>query len=158
YNIYLPKLEHFIENSKIKSKYYPTEFPILYFISRWYSGGLKQKFIDILLEHKNFIGGFGNVLNTALAISSLLNFNYPVSQLDDSVNYLLHERVKNHWEVFAFCNDPMQLRKQFVAGSPALTTAFCLEALQKYQMAYKFLYSVSLSFESDFYASVVSKV
>ena len=53
----IPNLSRFI-NSKIakldfNSPYYPTPFPIIYFISKFYNGKHKERIINFLLERQN---------------------------------------------------------------------------------------------------------
>jgi hypothetical protein len=72
-------------------------------------------------------------LDTALAVNSLLNLKIDLKILWPSINYLIKNQKKDgSWKTSAFCIDPAINRETYYAGSPALTTAFCVEALNKY--------------------------
>jgi hypothetical protein len=49
--------------------------------------------------------------------------------VERSIEYLYQTSEKGTWPAYAFCCDPVINKKQYYAGSKALTTAFCLEAL-----------------------------
>lgn len=137
--IEIPNLTKFI-NSKIAktdffSPYYPSPFPIIYFISRFYKGKYKEKIIKYLIDKQQATGSFGNPLYTALAISSLINLGFPVQKLKLSMEYLLKNQKNEYWKAYGFCFDPSKNGKKYISGSSYLTTAFCLEALNKYQDA-----------------------
>jgi len=118
-----------IDQNKLVSPYYPSIYPVIYFISRFYKS---KKLIDIILSHQKS-GHWGNPLNTALAIISLINQEIDPKILLPSINYLIKNQQKNgSWKISSFCIDPSINRQTFYAGSSALTTAFCIEALTKY--------------------------
>lgn len=118
-----------IEEEKLNSPYYPSIYPVAYFISRWFKS---KKLIKIILAKKKK-DNWGSPLNTALAISSLLNLGVEAKKLEPSINYLIKEQKKDgSWKTGAFCIDPAINKKTYYAGSPTLTTAFCLETLNKY--------------------------
>jgi len=130
-DIKLPNLQLFFkkrfQKEKLQSSYYPSLYPCLYFLSRFYAD--KKGIEKILLTKKNKEGYWENPLYTSLAILALLNGNFPPKKLEKSIAYLLEQQNKNHWEAYAFCIDPAQKGKTYYAGSPALTTAFCLTGL-----------------------------
>ncbi|MBI2039653.1 hypothetical protein HYT18_01115 [Candidatus Microgenomates bacterium] len=135
-DISLPNLNKFIA-SKIKqleSPYYPSIYPLVYFIARFsgqnkrYSSNLRK-----LLFRKQQEGRWENPLDTALATSALLYLGISFQQLTPIIDYLLSQQNLNgDWDAFAFCLDPALSGKKHYSGSPVLTTAFCLESLQKY--------------------------
>jgi hypothetical protein len=133
-NITLPNLQLFFEN-KIKkrefgSRYYPSVYTQLYFLSRFYSKSNKI-LVDLLFTLKKN-EKWENPLNTALAILALLNLGAPLEQLTKSVRYLMSEQKNGTWDAYGFCLDPAKEKKAYYAGSNTLTTFFCLAALQKY--------------------------
>lgn len=132
----LPDLNDFIENKIIKcecvSPYYPSTLPIAYFISRFYKGRHKEKIIKYLLNRESPRGGWRNPLDTALAVSALLNLGVEEVSLRKAINYLLKTQKRGGWEAGAFCLDPALDKKKYYAGSTALTTGFVVEALAKY--------------------------
>ncbi len=137
-DIHLPKLDAFIEtsihNDELSSPYYPSVYPIIYFISRFYKGKYIGKMKDFLLSKRHKDYSWGNPLQTALCVSALLNFGVDPSEVTKSVNWLVDLQEDGCWLPYAFCIDPAREGKTFYAGSSALTTALCLESLSKYLM------------------------
>lgn len=132
----LPNLTEFVEarikKNNITSPYYPQIYPILYFICRAYPKNSKtQKIADILLSKMNQQGYWENPLNTALAISALLSIGVPVSRVENGIKYLIKQK-EGLQKAYSFCIDPAINNTIYYSGSPALTVAFCLEALGKY--------------------------
>lgn len=139
HDIYLKPTVSFIEKSIDKnqyaSPYYPTYLQVIYFISRFYRGPKAVEMAEFVLTKIKKDGSWGTALETALAISSLLNFSVPAKKLKNSVEYLLKNQKNGGWPIGAICLDPAKNGKTRYSGSRALTTAFVLEALQKYQTA-----------------------
>ncbi|MBU4421375.1 hypothetical protein L6259_01795 [Candidatus Parcubacteria bacterium] len=125
-------IEQTIEKEKYISPYYPSEYPIIYFISRFYRGSKQKQITDYLLSRQDADNKWENPLYTALAVSALLNFGCNKNILEKSILYLTGEYQNGAWPAYAFCIDPSLGGNKYYAGSPALTTAFCLEALSKY--------------------------
>lgn len=122
--------EDAIQASSYASRYYPNEYPLLYFIARWYSGALRHKLANDIISRQAPNASWGSPLNTALAITSLVRMNIAVPRLSEAVAFL--RQSQNHdgsWDAEPFCYDPMIQGVSHYAGSSALTTAFCLEAL-----------------------------
>jgi hypothetical protein len=137
----LPELiafqEHNIQQENFRSPYYPSFYPIVYFLSRCYRGNLGYKISGHILRHQNIQGYWQNPLDTALAVTSLLNLNFPPEQLKSAIQYLLESQDNGSWFTSPFCFDPNIEEQKYVAGSESLTTAFCCEALCLYQKAIK---------------------
>lgn len=123
-------VEDAVDIKKYTSPYYPSVYPVIYFISRFYKGEKRKKIIDELLERRED-DNWGNPLDTALAMSSLVNFGFPAENLKKSAEYLVGEQKNGGWVATAFCIDPSIEKEKYYAGTPALTTAFCLEAIHK---------------------------
>lgn len=138
-NIHLSGLTKYIESEiikeKFKSPYYPSFYPIIYFISRFYKGKYASKIRQFLLLKKEKNETWGNSLHTALAISSLLNLNYPPENLKPSILSLVKEQKHGQWKAYGFCFDPSKNTIQYFSGSDALTTALCIQALNKYMQS-----------------------
>lgn len=134
--INLPNLSKFFDEAidgwQLKSKYYPNEYSTIYYLSRFYDGNGKQKIISWLKRKKKKNGSWGNSLNTALAILSLINLGTKDSVSINSIERLLSSQKEGIWPACGFCLDPMIDQKKYYSGSPALTTAFCLLSLKKY--------------------------
>ena len=138
-DVFLPNMRKFLVGQIIKkninSKYYPTQFPVAYFLSRYINLDktvafkYKKALQKMILSNKKNDGSFGNPLNTALATSSLLRLGISPKIVEKSIKYLNKTNKNGIWKAYAFCLDPMINKKQYYSGSKALTTAFCLEAL-----------------------------
>lgn len=137
HDIILPQMTRFVEQSieqnKLNSPYYPSTHTILYFISRFYKGPKKRILKTILLEEN--LRKSTNPLDLALTITALLNLKCNPHLLEEAVLNLLKQQTKGAWPAHAFCIDPAIKRQKYFAGSSALTTAICIEALQKYEYA-----------------------
>lgn len=135
HGVTLKNVERFIESAITKqaytSPYYPSVYPAVYFISRWYQGGMVHALIDTLCERESRDGGWGNPLDTALAVSALCNFGVAESSVERGIERLrMWQEPDGSWPARAFCIDPSIESVRHYAGSTSLTTAFCLEALQ----------------------------
>ncbi len=135
-DIQLPNLTEFFEKklkrNDVLSPYYPSFSAPLFFLSRFYRGTQKKVIENILITAKNKNGKWENPLKTALGVLSLLNLGYPYEKLEESISYLQQTQNNGKWEAYGFSIDPTINGKKHFAGSPALTTAFCLAAIQKY--------------------------
>lgn len=119
-------------------KWYRNPLVIYYFISRNYYKGIASlhpardpiiRRIEALIKPGGLIGN--SSFDTALALNTLLNFNYDVNNLTITVNYLLSAQAANgSWprNVF-YWGGPA---KKIGWGAEALSTAFCLEGLARY--------------------------
>ncbi len=139
-DIHLPGLDAFIEECIESKKYsfpYCSDYPGIYFISRFYKGNKKAEMIDHILAGKKINGAWENPLHTALAISALLNLSEGKlhTYLGDSIQYLLKEQNHGSWKPYSFFFQMRTSEKTVYAGSASITTALCLEALWKYHVA-----------------------
>lgn len=132
----LPNLETLaderIAEGRLSSPYYPSPYPVEYFLSRWYRGEHRERLRAQVLARQPHARS--NPLHTALVVSAGLNLGAEPAAVAEAVDWLrtLGERqVQPH----AFCIDPAIDGLQYVAGSRALTAAFCLEAIAKYDEA-----------------------
>lgn len=144
-DVHLPNINSLVEqaitNNKLHSPYYPSVYPIIYFISRWYPSLPKtakrqtntKKLVKFLLSKRDSYDRWNNPLDTALSVSSLLNFGVPPGKIKRSIDYLIHKQQKKALKAYPFVTELVQKRKTTYAGSSALTTAFFLEAVAKYQ-------------------------
>jgi len=132
----LPNIVKFIEKAinaqKYESQYYPSIYPIVYFISRFYRGKKQKKIIEFLLPKQEKNGKWENPLNIALVVSALLNLGVESKKMEHAVGYLIKSQKNGCWPAYAFCLDPAIKGEKYYAGSSELTTAFCLEAINKY--------------------------
>ena len=119
--------------------WYRNTFTFYYFFSRTLAKGISvtkaiyQAIITRIIAQSKSDGSIGNSpLNTAFAITCLVNLNYKGKLLQDAVSYLVKsQKETGEWprQIF-FYSGP----KQAVGwGSEELTTGFCIEALANYQ-------------------------
>lgn len=164
--IELTNLNRYIEKNitlrKLISPYYPSSLPILYFISRFYVGKEKTIIIKQLLSTRNSKGYWDNPLDTALGICVLLHYNTPPEELTHAVGYIIEQQRENNLKAFPFYTGVNPKKdKTYFAGSSALTTAFCLEAIAKYQKALVKNENQALSKQTDekkIYQAIVDRV
>ncbi len=135
--IELPQLNDYIDDHVqgciFDSPYYPHIFPAAYFLSRFYKGKNKRSLIECILQKQNKKGYWSNPSQTALAILTLLNLNYPKNKLQQAINYLESSHQNGHWDVYAFYIGANPVKnKTHYSGSEALTTTFCLQALHRF--------------------------
>jgi hypothetical protein len=137
-DIALPNLTAFIEKSIEDKKYefpYNTIYPAIYFISRFYKKRKKKHMVDLLLSLQEADGKWENPLRTALAISALINFSggrYR-EQLEKGILYLQKTQANDgSWKPFSFYFQMRTKEKTLYAGSSSITTALCIEAMDKW--------------------------
>lgn len=130
-------IEKQIQKDGLLSPYYVSEFPILYFISRWYTGNKRKLLQQILLNKKDKNGIWENPLYTALCVSSLIRLGYPAKKLSKSISYLIMSQKNDEWGMYPFVKERVQKDQIAYGGSAALTAAFCIEALALYINARK---------------------
>lgn len=131
----LPNLTRFMEDAitakKFNSPYYPSPYPLFYYLARAYQGALAGRLAAHILTLRTN-GHWGSPLQTALALSALHELGN-TNSLDTATMYLLSQQgVDGSWPAEAFCLDPAQNGQQYYSGSSALTTALVLETLQFY--------------------------
>ncbi|HEY1074481.1 MAG TPA: prenyltransferase/squalene oxidase repeat-containing protein, partial [Patescibacteria group bacterium] len=100
--------ENAIQSANYTSPYYPNEYPLFYFISRWYRGRLLTSLADAILSRQLSDGSWGSPLKTALALTSLLRLTLPVPKIHQAVSFLCKtQNSDGSWEAEGFCYDPM---------------------------------------------------
>ncbi len=165
-DIQLPGLDAYIEKCIDGKKYafpYCSEYPGLYFISRFYKGRKKQEMIEYILSKREADGKWENPMQTALAVSALLNLSAGTlhKELVKSVEYLLAEQEKGGWKPYSFFFQSKTQEETLYAGSASTTTALCLEALHKYTEAIEKEVPTSTKNEENQikqYAQIIDKV
>ncbi len=132
----LPALQRFMERAivaqKLASPYYPSAYPLVYYLARAYLGPKKQLLVSYLLAKQKDGAWDNSPLHTALAVSSLLCLGYPAGELLAAGSFLVKHQAKNgSWAAEGFCLDPAREGKVYASGAPALTTALVVEALSR---------------------------
>ena len=124
-------------------KWHLSKYNFYYFLSKNYYAGIqslspvKEICIQKILADVNDNGIIGkNILETALAVCSLLNFGCDSEIIQKGINSILHEQTKNgNWKIFPFYYGGP--KKYLGWGSEEITAAFCLEAIIRYTKGYK---------------------
>lgn len=118
-----------IMSGALTSPYYIGIVPAIYFISRWYKGAAQGQLAELIVaELKNP----QNVLYKAMLVTAAINMGHASLVADLHINDLLHAQIEDGWVAAALYYEPPQNGTVRFAGSPELTTAFVIEALQKY--------------------------
>ena len=139
----LPSLNAMVEKAiasgKYNSPYYHSPYAVIYFISRWYKGKQRDKIISYLLKKRLKNNSWGNPLETALAVSVLINLGCRKEDVEETLSSILKNRTNGAWKACPFVVDKIQGKQRYYSGSAELTTAFCLEALNKYSACFNSL-------------------
>jgi len=126
--------------------YYTDKLSFYYMFSRTYFNGVNSLGIsrDIIIKRvlsfQRDDGSFGNVLSTAFAVCTLLNFDFEDNgSVERALCYILNnQRGDGAWERSAFFTGPQPPKPHSVWwGSEELTTAICIEALARYRFLLK---------------------
>ena len=124
------------------SKWYPHTVSIHYAIARALArtqpalNGLRSKLAESILELRGEQGGFGNILLAAQAVSALDDIGC-LERLDakrEMERFVVSQHEDGSWpELLAFGDQTLKwgVAGQIGHASEALTTAFCIEALER---------------------------
>ena len=154
----LPGIEELVETAiksdTLTSPYYPNLLPGAYLTARWYKGVQRDKLRDMILAGRKGVLEWGTAHETALAVCALLRLDYPAEELETAIEYIRKSQHSNgSWEMGSMYIVDVEY------GSPALTTALCLEALALYHKADFRDGEPSLQQEQDpAYEAVISEV
>lgn len=122
--------------------YYLNNLALYYMMSRAYFNGVKSflpsadSIIRKVTSMQSQNGSFGDELDTALAISTLINYNFGDSAvLKKGIGFLLDTQTEiGLWKKRSFYAGPRHPTPHSVwYGAEALTTALCLEALLRFE-------------------------
>jgi hypothetical protein len=131
-NIIVAEIE---ENS---DRWYKNPFNLYYFISRNYKKmkelePVREIIVQRILRSYNVNGSFrSSALETALAISTLLNFDHIDDRIANSIKFLLDsQQPSGCWDRHIFFYSGPS--KAVGWGSEEICTAYCIEALEAYR-------------------------
>jgi hypothetical protein len=125
--------------------YHLNSLALYYMMSRAYFNGVKSlhrsadSIIRKVTSMQSQNGSFGDELNTALAISTLMNYNVSDSNiLTKGIEFFLDTQTRTvMWKRRAFYAGPQYPSTHSVwFGAEALTTALCLEALLRFEATF----------------------
>lgn len=126
------------DSASSNDHWYKNPFTFYYFLSRNYSTvtalkPARQTIIDRIYAARKEDGSFGSsVMDTALAISTLINFRHRDQALENAVEYLIGiQKTPGCWErnIFFYAGPS----KVVGWGSEEMVTGYCLEALYGYR-------------------------
>jgi hypothetical protein len=132
-NVTLPGLESFltaaIKEQRLTSPYYVGPIPILYFLSAWYGGsGVEQ--LREMVNQQLRAASTVPALTQALLVTAGVHLGCDAVLLRSAIRYLqAAQRVDGSWPAAAMYYEMTIDGAMHCAGSAALTTAFCIEAL-----------------------------
>jgi hypothetical protein len=119
-----------IASGAYASPYYPSAFPIWYFLARSAPQQARQKLTHDILSVRRPSGSWGTVLEDALAICALTEVSLDKDLLRDArAQFAYRLQTERSMGPGAFCIDVITQGRTWFAGSPLLTDALCLEAL-----------------------------
>jgi len=118
------------------SIYYPNKLALFYMVSRAFKNNVtnlgenRDIIIKSTLSYQKKPGVFGSHLDTALALNTLLNFDYSGKEITAGINYLLKRQLADgSWKKSFLFLGPFPWRYY---GSEELTTALVIEAMKNY--------------------------
>lgn len=122
-----------------KSLFYPDRASLYYVVSGAYADGVscleesKSYIIEKILEKRADTGSFGNNLEDALSLVTLMNFDYENRDvLSEAVRAMLKKQNKDgSWEVHRLYTSGIIMPIMHF-GSNETSTAIAVEALEKY--------------------------
>lgn len=125
-------IEQAIATDQLSSPYYTPIYPIVYYLTRSYTGPQKQKLRRLVEQASN--QSSLSALDRALLISSLIRLTTSKDACTEYVKVLLDlQNPDGSWPARAFCTDENTKAGLYFNGSSTLATAFALEALALYR-------------------------
>ncbi|HSX31964.1 MAG TPA: hypothetical protein VLF43_01780 [Candidatus Saccharimonadales bacterium] len=128
----LPSLTHLIEQTiasgRYVSPYYPSAYPLWYYMARAYNGPHAPQLVHHIMAAQTQAGDWATPLQTILALSALKSLGAP--QPATAVRSILAaQQPDGAWPAESFCIDPAQNGRTYYHGAAALTTALAMEML-----------------------------
>lgn len=130
----LPKVTTWIDqkitSEALTSPYYPSAYPLAYYLARGYSGSQHESLQNIAIK---LTKEAQSSLQIALSLSTLLRLQAGSGHAKLVEKLLGQQATDGSWPADAFCQDPSIAGKAYYNGAASLTTAFVIEALTLYQ-------------------------
>lgn len=122
-------VDHQLDTDKLGSRYYLGDVPSLYFLSRWYKDQkLKQ---SVVLAFKTIDSR--SDMEVAMLLTAGRRLDISSKYLDRAYKQLVANCKHGHWAAAGLYIELTVDGTIYYAGSPALTTAFALEAINLYK-------------------------
>lgn len=129
----MPKLARHLQEQlrtdQLDSPYYPDRLATYYYLSRVVSEPEDKRMLLTKIDQYRSGQAWPTTLTLALTIISYRNLGHSTATLQELRRQLERAILKDGYRAHPFCYDPTLKGQPFYAGSPALTAAFCLEAL-----------------------------
>lgn len=121
-------MDQAILSGRLESPYYPSAYPLAYFMARAYGDG----------EHKKALAGIvaslqataSTALDQALCLTASMKLKTRQPSQAALKKLLALQLEDGSWPAAAFCVDPVRAKQTHYNGAPALTTALAMEALE----------------------------
>lgn len=130
-DIEMPVLTKFlaqaITHKKLQSPYYPTAFPLYFYLSRVCPSTAAKKLEKRIITDLAILPAT-STLERGLAIIALKQLGAP-NTLITNEQTLLTAAVNRDMQPIGYCFDPSQDKQTYYAGATALTAAICFTAL-----------------------------
>lgn len=128
----LPNLIDYIDqclvNDELRSPYYPSAYPLIYYISRGYNGRQTTALVKTI---RTLLANANTPLQTAICLSALAQLGALKNITKPLASLVRLQQTDGSWPAEAFCIDPAINGQTHYHGSAVLTTALVLEALQR---------------------------
>ena len=133
----LPNLDKYMETAinsgQYSSKYYPSPYPIYYYLARICPSASQLKLSRAIQQQlKNQPPSCIEACLALSALSQLPSDSQPTGKLLQQV--LGSQQIDGSWPAAAFCLDPNRNSQTFYHGSAPLSTALALEAMAKHRL------------------------
>jgi hypothetical protein len=122
-----------IIDDQLSSPYYPSAYPIVYYLSRAYQGTGQSQLLNRIrqLQQKKGI----TALELCLCTTARIKLGDTSDQSATIGQLLADQQVDGSWPAAAFCIDPAREGQAHTNGCAALTTALACESLQLHMSA-----------------------
>lgn len=116
-----------IEQNQLTSPYYPSSWPVVFYLSR-----IKSPHVQRTLKKRirTFLSLPTSPLDLTLMTLSMLHLNFPLSQIASTIDHLNEQNT--YHQPYAFCFDPSLHGTPRYAGCAALTTALRVAAISRF--------------------------
>lgn len=137
-NVVLEKLNSYLTRAlhdRVPSNYYPSQVVVDYFLVKSLIGHPPTDMLNILLVE---LKKDKNTLELAMLVSTLLRLGVDTSEVSESINWIIKaQKSDGSWPAYGLYIDARLTSGDEYAGSPELTTAYCVEAITLYVNARK---------------------
>ena len=129
----LPTLNNWLDKAvatdSLESPYYPTPYPVLYYLSRVCHGATSRR---LLAKARQQQVSDLSALDQALCLTARHRLGESRAPTKAIEQLLANQRPDGSWPAAVYCADPDHDGQAYHNGSAALTTALVIEALQLY--------------------------